>query len=64
MAEQLKEYISVSDYANFINKTPQHVYGLIRDGVVSSVTFRRGKMVGRLVEKPSGFDEWCHTNEQ
>lgn len=55
---ELKEYISVSDYAKFIGKTSAHVYNLIREGLVSSVTFTRGTMKGRLVEKPSDYDSW------
>ncbi len=59
---ELKEYISVSDYADYIGKTPQMVYNMIRDGLVPAVQFRRGKAVGRLVEKPLGYDEWRAKN--
>lgn len=55
---ELKEYIGVSEYAKFINKTPAHVYNMIKEGLVSSVMFDRGTMKGWLIEKPSGFDEW------
>lgn len=55
---ELKEYISVSEYAKFIGKTPAHVYNMIKGGLVSSVMFERGTMKGWLIEKPSGFDEW------
>lgn len=58
MENKLNEYISVSEYAKFIKRTPAHVYNLIREGLVSSVVFERGTMKGRLVEKPEGFDEW------
>lgn len=55
---KLKQYISVSEYAKFINKTSAHVYNMIREGLVSSVMFERGTMNGWLIEKPEGFDEW------
>lgn len=55
---KLKEYISVSEYAKFISRTPAHVYNMIKEGLVSSVMFERGTMKGWLIEKPSGFDEW------
>lgn len=55
---ELKEYISVSEYAKFIGRTPAHVYNMIKEGLVSSVMFDRGTMKGWLIEKPSGFDEW------
>lgn len=55
---KLNEYISVSDYAQYIGKTPAHVYNLIKEGLVPAVTFQRGTMIGRLVEKPIDYDEW------
>lgn len=58
MAEVLKEYISVSDYAAFIDRTTSQVYNLIKEGIVPSVQFTRGKMKGLLVIKPAGYDEW------
>lgn len=62
--EELKEYISVSDYANFVGKTSQQVYNMIHDGLVPNVQFQRGSMVGRLVAKPLGYDEWKATQPQ
>lgn len=58
MTEELKEYISVAEYAQYIGKTSQYVYHLIQSGSVASVEFNRGKMAGRLVLKPEGYDEW------
>lgn len=58
MEEQLKEYISVSEYAAFIGKTTSQVYNLINDGLVPCVKFQRGTMNGKLVLKPAGYDEW------
>ena len=58
MTEELKEYITVAEYAQYIGKTSQYVYHLIQSGSVASVEFNRGKMAGRLVLKPEGYDEW------
>lgn len=58
MAEELKNYITVAEYAQYIGKTSQHVYQLIKSGTLASVEFNRGKMAGRLVLKPEGYDEW------
>ena len=63
MAETIKQYISVSDYARFKGCSRQKVYNMIRDGLVSSVQFNRGKMAGRLVEKPAGYDEWIANSD-
>lgn len=62
MAETMNEYISVSEYAAYVGKTTQYVYNMIRDGLVPSVEFQRGKMAGRLIEKPAGYDEWKSNN--
>lgn len=58
MVKELKDYISVQNYADFIGKSAQLVYLMIREGTIESVEFQRGKMVGRLVRKPEGYDEW------
>ena len=58
MTEELKEYITVAEYAQYIGKTSQYVYHLNQSGSVASVEFNRGKMAGRLVLKPEGYDEW------
>lgn len=58
MAENLKDYISVSDYAAFIGRTTAQVYYLINEGAVPCVRFQRGKMNGWLILKPANFDEW------
>ena len=60
--KELKQYISVSDYAKYIGRTSAHVYNLIKEGIVSAVTFQRGTMIGRLVEKPADYDEWKTKN--
>lgn len=63
MAQELKEYITVREYSEFVGRTNQYIYKLIADGMVSAVKFRRGKMSGWLVEKPAGFDEWYQQNK-
>lgn len=55
-----ENYISVSDYAKFIGKTTQTVYNMIKDGVINVIHFNRGSMVGILIEKPAGFDDWLN----
>lgn len=64
MTEELKDYITVAEYAAYIQKTPQYVYHLIQNGSVASVEFNRGKMAGRLVLKPEGYDEWKAVQEK
>lgn len=56
--EELKEYISASDYAAFVGKTTAQIYNLIHDGSVPAVKFTRGTMNGWLVLKPVEYDEW------
>lgn len=58
MTAELKEYISASEYAKFIGKTTQTVYNMINEGKIASNVFTRGGMIGHLIEKPDGFDEW------
>lgn len=57
MANVITQYISVKEYANYIGKTTQQVYNLIRCDAVSAIQFNRGKMVGYLIEKPIDYDE-------
>ena len=55
---ELKDYITVAQYAEYLGKTTAHVYQLINSGLVPVVTFQRGKMNGRLIEKPLDYDSW------
>lgn len=52
------DYITVLDYANFIGKTQQCVYTMIRAGLVETKRFRRGSMNGYLIKKPAEYDQW------
>lgn len=61
---ELKDYITVSQYADFVGKTTTHVYQQINAGLIPVVTFQRGKMNGRLIEKPVGYDEWLAKNNK
>lgn len=61
---ELKDYITVSQYADFVGKTTAHVYQQINAGLIPVVTFQRGKMNGRLIEKPVGYDEWLKKNNK
>ena len=57
---ELKDYITVAQYADYLGKTTAHVYQQINAGLIPVVTFQRGKMNGRLIEKPADFDEWLN----
>lgn len=62
MTNSVENYITVSQYAEYIGKTTAHVYHLISAGVLPVHTFSRGKMNGRLIEKPTDYDEWYARN--
>ena len=46
------EWISVSELAKRIGKTPQTAYNQVKAGLWESCTFKRGSMVGILVAYP------------
>lgn len=52
------EYISVSEYAAFIDRTTTTVYTQIRDGIVPSKKIGRGNADGFIIPKPQGYDDW------
>lgn len=61
---ELKDYITVSQYAEYLGKTTAHVYQQINTGLVPVVTFQRGKMNGRLIEKPVDYDDWFNKQQK
>lgn len=54
---ELKDYITVAQYAEYLGKTTAHVYQQINAGLIPVVTFQRGTMNGRLIEKPVDYDD-------
>lgn len=48
----METMISVSEYAKIIGKSTTYVYNLVKEGKIPSVTFKRGKYIGILVNKP------------
>ena len=50
--EENYEWISVSELAKRIGKTPQTAYNQVKAGLWESRTFKRGSMVGILVAYP------------
>lgn len=61
---ELKDYITVAQYAEYLGKTTAHVYQQINAGLVPVVTFQRGKMNGRLIEKPVDYDDWFNKQQK
>lgn len=61
---ELKDYITVAQYAEYLGKTTAHVYQQINAGLIPVVTFQRGKMNGRLIEKPVDYDNWFNKQQK
>lgn len=61
---ELKDYITVAQYAEYLGKTTAHVYQQINAGLIPVVTFQRGTMNGRLIEKPVDYDNWLNKHKK
>ena len=55
---ELDGYISTSEYARYKGCSQQTVYNMVRKGLLASRTYKRKSMLGLLVAKPLGYDDW------
>lgn len=47
-----EEWISVSECAELLNVTKQTIYNRVKSGLYETKQFKRGKMIGILINKP------------
>lgn len=57
---ELDDFISTSEYARFKGCSQQTVYNMVHKGLLASRTYKRKSMLGVLVAKPLGYDDWAN----